>query len=346
MPVAWLTAARTTSPWRFRVDAEAWARQAEDQTQRRVWRDTSEAERTTLRAALDRYQAEVTPRKRSAASEAPLIAINREDAGALLDHGPSRIDGTGLAHLRDKWMRDGVMPSTIRRRMALLSHLFTVARKEWRISGLLNPARDVTLLEVREARSRRVTDSELVAIIAAAGSPELRAFVRLLQETAMHRGELHALRRQHVNLRNATATLPFTKNGTTRTVPWSPAAIAILQELPRHIDGCVFGGNVDAFTKAFGRAVKRARAQYEADCKKNHMNPDPAFLVDARSRGERHKATTRPEQTFGALDLRSITGDKDLRMLARYHTLTPRNWQSGCEGLAPNRPAARRESSH
>lgn len=62
------------------------------------------------------------------------------------------------------------------------------------MSGLLNLARDMTLPKVRDARSRRVTDAELDAIIAATGSPELPAFVRLLQETAMYRGELHALR--------------------------------------------------------------------------------------------------------------------------------------------------------
>ncbi|TAN08692.1 MAG: site-specific integrase [Rhodanobacteraceae bacterium] len=310
--------------FRLRADAEAWARQTEDQIQRGVWRDTSEAERTSLRDALTRYENEVTPRKRSAVSEASVLRIIREDAGSLLDRGLQRVDGGDLARLRDKWKRDGVKPATIRRRMALLSHLFTVARKEWGMSGLQNPARDVALPVVRDARSRRVTDPELEAIIAATGSSELPAFVRLLQETAMRRGELHALRWQHVNLPDATAFLPATKNGTHRTVPLSPAAIDILRSLPRRIDGRVFGIGINAFTKAFGRAVRRARAQYEADCKEKHTKPDPAFLVDVRLHDERHEATTRLAQTFGVLDLRSITGHKDLRMLARYYNPDPK----------------------
>lgn len=311
--------------FRLRADAEAWARQTEDQIQRGVWRDTSEAERTTLRDALTRYENEITPRKRSAGSEVSVLRIIRDDAGALLDRGLSRIDGGDLARLRDKWKRDGVKPSTIRRRMALLSHLFTIARKEWRMSGLLNPARDVTLPPVRDARTRRISDTELDAIIAATGSHELPAFVRLLQESAMRRGELHALRWQHVNLRDATAFLPATKNGTSRTVPLSPGAIAILKKLPRRIDGRVFGDGVNAFTKAFGRAVKRARSRYEAECKERRAKLDPAFLVDVRLHDERHEATTRLAKTFGVLDLRSITGHKDLRMLARYYNPDPKD---------------------
>jgi integrase len=313
-----------TKTFRLRADAEAWARQTEDRIQRGVWRDTSEAERTSLRDALTRYEKEVTPRKRSAVSEASMLRIIHEDAGPLLDRGLSRIDGGDLAGLRDKWKRDGVKPSTTRRRMALLSHLFTIARKEWRMSGLLNPVRDVTLPPVRDARSRRISDSELNAIITASGSRELPAFVRLLQESAMRRGELHALRWQHVNLRDATAFLPATKNGTSRTVPLSPGAVAILKKLPRRVDGRVFGIGVNAFTKAFGRAVKRARAHYEAECIEKRSKPDPAFLIDVRMHDERHEATTRLARTFGVLDLRSITGHKDLRMLARYYNPDPK----------------------
>lgn len=106
----------------------------------------------------------------------------------------------------------------------------------------------------------------------------------------------------------------------------SPATIAILQGLPHRINGRVFGGNVNAFTKAFGRAVKRARTQYEADCTKKRTKPDPAFLVDVRLHDERHEATTRLAQTFGVLDLRSITGHNDLRMLARYHNPDPKEF--------------------
>jgi len=313
-----------TKTFRLRVDAEAWARKLESEIQRGAWRDTTAAERCSLADALDRYETEVTPHKRSADSEVSLLAIIRADAGTLLDTALPRIDGGDLAKVRDKWKRDGVKPATIKRRMALLSHLFTVARKEWKMKGLHNPVRDVTLPPVRDARSRRIDTKELTAIIAATGSRGLPDFLRLLQETAMRRGELHSLRWQNVNLRDATAFLPATKNGTSRTVPLSPAAVAILKKMPRRIEGRVFGGSVNAMTKAFGRAVRRARELYEAECKAKRAKPDPAFLVDVRLHDERHEATTRLAKTFGVLDLRSITGHKDLRMLARYYNPDPK----------------------
>jgi len=274
-------------------DAAAWARKTESEIERGVWRDTSTAERTTLGTALARYESEVTPGKRSADSETSILRIIRQDAGELLNRGLMRIDGGDLANLRDKWKHDGVKPATIKRRMALLSHLFTVARKEWKMQGLHNPARDVTLPPVRDARSRRISDAELEAIIANTGSRELPAFVRMLEETAMRRGELHDLQWKNIDLRDATAFLPKTKNGTDRTVPLSPAAVALLRKMPRRLDGRVFGITANAFTKAFGRAVRRARKCYEAECKRTQAKPDPAFLVDVRLHDERHEATTR-----------------------------------------------------
>ena len=330
--------------FRLRADAEAWARKLESEIQRGAWKDNTAAERCTLRDALDRYETEVTPGKLSAYSEASVLRIIRADAGPLLDRSLPRIDGAELASLRDKWKRDGVKPATIRRRMALLSHLFTVARKEWKMSGLHNPARDVTLPPVRDARTRRIDDRELAAIIAATGSRELPDFVRLLQESAMRRGELHSLRWKNVNLRDTTAFLPKTKNGTSRTVPLSPGAVAILKKLPRRIDGRVFGMGVNAFTKAFGRAVRRARARYEAECAEKRVKPDPGFLVDVRLHDERHEATTRLAQTFGMLDLRSITGHKDPRMLARYYNPDPKELAKrmrGGEGRAHSRTILR-----
>ena len=54
--------------FRLKADAEGWARKVESEQERAVWHDGSEAERMTLREALDRYEREVTPRKRAQAA--------------------------------------------------------------------------------------------------------------------------------------------------------------------------------------------------------------------------------------------------------------------------------------
>jgi integrase len=302
-------------------DAEAWARMVERQQDEGTWHANAEAERTDLRAALTRYEREVTPGKKSAVGERSLLTIVRADAGKLqlLGKPLARVDGADISDLRDAWKGDGVKPATVKRRMALLSHLFTTAAKEWRMPGLHNPVRDVKLDEVRDARTRGVSAAELDAILAATQSRELPDFARLAVETAMRRGELHALLWSNVNLRDRTAFLPSTKNGSTRTVPLTTRAAAILKGRPGPHRGPVFEMTADGFSKAFRKARKRARARYVAQCKKAGKAPDAGFLTGARLHDERHEATRRLAGKLHVLDLAAVTGHKDLRMLQRYY---------------------------
>jgi len=54
-----------TRTFRTKRDAEAWARSIESQMDRKIWKDTSAAERTTLAECLDRYAGEILPDKKS-----------------------------------------------------------------------------------------------------------------------------------------------------------------------------------------------------------------------------------------------------------------------------------------
>lgn len=77
-------------------------------------------------------------------------------------------------------------------------------------------------------------------------------------ETVMRRGELLALRWEHIDLSAQTAVLPMTKNGTARVVPLSRKAVAVLAELPRHEDGPVFPISHMTMHNCFRDACKRA----------------------------------------------------------------------------------------
>lgn len=312
-----------TKTFKDEDSAKAWARKTESEIERGLWLDTGEAMRTRLRDALDRYEEEVTPGKRSAASERSLLRIIREDMGALglLDTPLPRITGSDLARLRNRWKRD-VAASTIRRRMALLSHLYKIARKEWKMTGLHNPASDVELPRVSDERSRRITDAEITAVSAATNSRELASFLRLALATTMRRGELHALRWENVNLQARTAWLPpeVTKTKKGRDVPLSKAAIEALRDIGQRKTGPVFHFDAHTYTRAWRRAATRARKRYLAECEKLGSEPDPHFLVDARLHDLRHEGASRyaEKKRFNTLELAAITGHKDLRMLKRY----------------------------
>ncbi|MHB1283336.1 MAG: tyrosine-type recombinase/integrase [Metallibacterium scheffleri] len=284
----------------LKLDAEAWARKLESAQERGVWRDNNEAERTTLRAALDRYEREVTPRKRAQDSERSNLRMLRAEriAGQAL----ARIGSQDVAAMRDAWQRAGLKPASIKRRMVTLAHVFAVAAREWGLVELVNPVRTVRLEPENNARTRRVSEAEIDALCAATGSAALASFIRLAVETAMRRGELCALRWENVDLKARTAHLPHTKNGSARDVPLSSRAIAALRALPRRIDGQVFGLRPDSVTQAFERAAVRAS------------------IDNVRFHDLRHEATTRlSDKLPNLLELAAVTGHKDLRMLKRYY---------------------------
>ena len=130
----------------------------------------------------------------------------------------------------------------------------------------------------------------------------IKPIVLFALETAMRRSELLSLRWENVNLIKRTALLPDTKNGDSRIVPLSTKAIAILEQLPRSIDGKVFPITPMSLRLAFTRACRRVG------------------ISDLHFHDLRHEATSRlAEKLTNILELSAVTGHKDLRMLKRYY---------------------------
>ena len=285
--------------FKTKASAEAWARKLESEQEAGVWRDSSEAEGATLTECLDRYAREHVPRKRDPARERSHVDALR--ALPFTSRAIARVRSADVAAARDAWTAVGHAPATIVRRMAVLSRVFNVARREWGMESISNPVELVAKPAVRNARERRVSDGDIEAISSATGSAELVAFIRLAVETAMRRGELCALQWEHIDLKARTAHLPHTKNGHARTVPLSTRAVDVLRALPRRLDGRVFGLQPDSVTQAFERACRRAGI--ESVC-----------IHDLR-----HEATSRLAEKLQAHELAKVTGHRDMRMVLRYY---------------------------
>lgn len=311
-------------------DAAAWARMVESEAERGVWRDTSAADSMTLRDAFDRYGSEVAGKMRAAREELSILGILRGERIAALRL--SKVTSADIAALRDHWLR-AVKPATVRRRFHTLSHVFTVARREWRMDGLANPVADVSVPREDPARDRRPTQVEIDAIKAACAAgcrtPWTRNLPDLIDfaiETAMRREEIYLAEWRHADLEARTLFIPKTKNGEARTVPLSTRACEILGALPHDDSGKVFAGwpSNSAVGTAFRKTVARARRRYTAECKAAGTKPDPRFLADLRFHDLRHEATSRLAQVPGLSVhmLAKITGHKTLSMLMRYYNPT------------------------
>ena len=135
----------------------------------------------------------------------------------------------------------------------------------------------------------------------------------------MRRSELVSLRWEHIDLELRVAHLPSTKNGSARDVPLSTRAVVTLQSVGVAATGRVFDIRADAVTRAFERAVKRARQTYEREFKAQGVIPVTNFLRDLRFHDLRHEATSRLAEIFPMHELTKITGHKDPRMLMRYY---------------------------
>jgi integrase len=300
-----------------RIDAEKWARQTEVEMDRDLYLQSREMDGTPLRSLVERYRAEVTPHKKGARQER--LRLLRWAAHPLAQKAIKHVRSSDIAKHRDQRLRAGASNSTVRLELAVLSHLFSVARTEWGFDGLTNPVAQIRRPAPGKGRDRRLQPGELEQVLGHIEVQEMRSLVLLALETAMRLGELVSLRWHRMDAPRALLTLDDSKNGERRTVPLSTRALAILKAMPRRIDGSVFGLTSAQGTDLFRSAVIRARRSHEASCVQKRTPPSPTFLVDLHFHDLRHEATSRLfERGLNVMEVASITGHKTLQMLKRY----------------------------
>jgi integrase len=282
-----------------RKQAEDWAKAIEGDMARGRFIDTKEAEHTSLAEALDRYVAEVTPRKRGASRKETYIAAALQ-RHPLAGRPLAAIRGADIAAFIRELEGHGLGNQRIRLHLELISHLFTACKTEWGMESLSNPVQLIKRPKPAPPRERRLEGDEETRLFAACPAP-LQAVVEFALETAARQGEITALTWEHVDLVKRTAHLPDTKIGEPRTIPLSPAAVALLSRLPRRIDGSVFGLTPNAIQIAFRKACRAAG------------------IENLHFHDLRHEATSRLfERGWNPMEVAAVTGHKTLQMLKRY----------------------------
>ncbi|WP_065970455.1 site-specific integrase [Acidiferrobacter thiooxydans] len=284
-----------------KAQAETWARQIEGEMDRGVFVSRAEAENTTLADALDRYAAEVSSSKKTANRE--IYTIRWWQTSALGPRSLASIRGKDIMAVLAAKEAEGAAPHTIHLYLALLSHLFTVARRAWGMEGLSNPTEFVRKPKLPQGRDRRLIDDEQIRLLNAAQAygGEIGAIITWAIETAMRRGEIAAMRWEHLDRKDRVLLIPETKNGTPRQVPLSTVALEILDGLPRRMDGRVWGMRPDSISQAFERVCQAAG------------------IEGLTFHDLRHEATSRLfEKGLNPMEVAAITGHKTLQMLKRY----------------------------
>jgi integrase len=283
-----------------RGDAVKWARDAEMRAERGELHQPEPAlsDTRTLADALVEFRDKVVQSHRSAPNEtASINAVLRRDqwlARTKLDE----LTTVQVSKWRDQRLQE-VAASTVVRELTLLQGSIEHALGV----DTVNVVKLVKRPRVDDRRERRLRSGEWQALMDACDRDRnklLRPLLVLAVETGMRRGELLAMRWQHLDLQRCTVFLPKTKNGHARTVPLSPTAVHVLGGLPCTDDRCIpLGG--DCVRQGFERV--RARAGID----------------DLRLHDLRHECISRlVERGLSLAEVQQVSGHRTLQMLQRY----------------------------
>lgn len=302
------------------TDAKRWERQTLVELDQGNFKRKDESAKMTLHEALVKYDAEIASFKKSYDSEKYKIRN-------LLKHSLCRITLANLrasdfAVWRDEMLKSGKAPQTVNLHLGILSHLFTVAEKDWGFE-INNPLLKIRKPKVKNGRTRRLEVDEYEYLLKAAKLSSFHALPDLVQlavETAMRQGEILQLQWKFINLKNRVLTLPehVTKNGTERQVPLSSIAVRIIESIPRQLKSQKLFHGISRWTASeqYKLGCERGRKMYFEE--KGFVTDE--FLVNLRFHDLRHEAASRLFESgkFDIMEVASITGHKTLQMLKRY----------------------------
>ena len=260
-----------------------------------------EARTFTVKQALERYSEEVTPAKKGATVE--LTRINKAKRTALASKSFYLVTPKDVLAFMEEI---GGSDNNKRKYASLVSHLYRIAVKRWGMPVENPVSGKIEMPSNGKPRDRRLYGNEDELLLEHL-SGESKAVFELAIETSMRRGELLSLEVGNINLKNRTAELLDTKNGESRLVPLSSAAMKTLRPLIRGKRS----GNVFTITRS------QLRHAWEAA-------RTAANIPDIRLHDLRHEGTSRLfEKGLNVMEAASVTGHKTLSMLKRYTHLNP-----------------------
>jgi len=198
--------------------------------------------------------------------------------------------------------------------MAILSHVIEVAMRDWGFPLSRNVVKLVRRPVIRNERKRRLEGDEEQRLLDGCDSGKI-AFMKTLLivaiETGMRRSEILGLKWNDVSHNRRVITLEMTKNGSGREVPMSQRAFDALSWWKENApvdEATIFPIAPGSFEQVWRRLLKRAN------------------IIGLRFHDLRHEGVSRLfERGLNVIEVSSISGHKELRMLKRYTHLSADN---------------------
>jgi len=278
--------------------AKRWATATEADMERNLYVAPAEG---TLGELLDRYKKEISPLHKSHEIEAYRLKTLKKHLGS---QRLATLTSTVIAKYRDERLKT-VSAASLKRELVILSSVLNTAIKEWGFN-IDNPVSKVSIPKFNNARDRRLEVGEEEKLLTATG--QLKRIIILALETGMRRGEILNIKRSHIDLAHQTLLIPITKTDTPRKIPLSSRALEALREQLRGFQNVI---PIEE-TTLFSYTARGLSGAFLRLCKKYE-------LENLHFHDLRHEATSRLfEKGLNPVEVATITGHKDTRMLMRY----------------------------
>ena len=281
----------TTKTFLIKKDAKLWGKKTELHFFRED-NDIQKSDYPLFKECLERYRDEVVIRKRSRIMETKLISYLLKES--FVNYKLNFVDSRVVALYRDRALKT-LKSSSVRRRLAIVSHMYTIAKKEWGYK-IENPVLNIRKPKSPESRNRRFTNDELTKLIKGnRASPKLRLIIQIALETAMRQGEILRVKPEDIN--GNTLFIPIAKTKP-RTIPLTLKAMSLLNnaELPFNITG-------NALSKQFKKLC-------------DHYEIEDAHFHDLRRQSLTNFML---ERNLSVAETMMIAGHSDPRMLLRTY---------------------------
>ncbi len=299
-------------------EASAWAAKTEESIKARKYKDPRLAMSISFGQAVEKYldtiscNKAITTHMREKASAARL----KEQIGTETAFGS--ISSATVAQYRDIRMKE-VSAYSVRQELALLSHLFTKAKKEWGIP-VENPVSGIERPAPPRGRTRFLTNKESSKLLEAcrkARNIKFYYYILTLLHTGMRASEAAGLYWSQIDFAKRVIYLPDTKNKDPRWVPLTKELVEELSTLRKLTEGrdenMVFMNERQLKSdRVKARPGIKFREAFDAAKKR-------AGMPDIHMHDLRHTAAS--HLIMAGVDIRTladILGHRTLQMVQRY----------------------------
>ena len=286
-----------TKTFNTKIDAQRYSRDLEN----KLWREQHNIAKKKFpkfREVLERYRDEVVIHKRSKDMETKLI--NYLLTEGFVNFGVNLVDAKLIAQYRDRALRS-LKSSSVNRRLAIISHCFKIAKKEWGYD-VVNPVLSIRRPKNPDPRDRRFTKEEINKILTCnRTSPHMKFIIELALETGMRRSEIANVRSEHIKGNTLKIVQAKVKP---RTIPLTPRAVELLK-----------------YNMPIKMSSNAIHLSWVRICKRHSIE-------DARFHDLRHEALSRmfEVKSLNVPEVQLISGHLEPRTLMRvYANLRPKD---------------------